>query len=206
MIHPLLYDGVGWDEVCIFQFSASFSRLLYVFSFFGWFHWIMVSVYDSEACLWFLCIIPTHCSMMGWVGMRCVMCIFQFSASFSRLLHVFFCLDDSIELWFLCMIPRLVNGLLGHPLCSHLVLFPLPCYKLKSETHRLIPDSFHRFHSETVTIAHFQKSCRKTLFYPSSCRIFSSAHFGGAWHYRVVLNNPIAGRLCYWIRKPFHER
>ena len=75
--------------------------------------------------------------------------------------------------------------------------FSLPCYKLKSETYRLIPDSFHRFHSETVTIAHFQKSCRKTLFYPSSCRIFSSAHFGGAWHYRVVLNNPIAGRLCY---------
>ena len=95
--------------------------------------------------------------------MRCVMCIFQFSASFSRLLYVFF-LDDSIELWFLCMIPRLVFGLLGHPLCSHLVLFPLPCYKLKSETHRLIPDSFHRFHSETVTIAHFQKSCRKTFF------------------------------------------
>ena len=153
----------------------------------------MVSVYDSEACLWFLCIIPTHCSMMGWVGMRCVMCIFQFSASFSRLLYVLFFVVwmIPIELWFLCMIPSLVYGL-GRPLCSELVLFPLPCYKLKSETHRLIPDSFHRFHSEADTIAHFQKNCRKTFFLPAEWPDF----FIGSFWRRVALQGSVKQPFC----------
>ena len=48
----------------------------------------------------------THCSMVGWDQV----CIFQFSASFSRLLYVLFFVVwmIPIELWFLCMIPSLV--------------------------------------------------------------------------------------------------
>ena len=131
----------------------------------------------------------THCSMVGWDQV----CIFQFSASFSRLLYVLFFVVwmIPIELWFLCMIPSLVYGL-GRPLCSELVLFPLPCYKLKSETHRLIPDSFHRFHSEADTIAHFQKNCRKTFFLPAEWPDF----FIGSFWRRVALQGSVKQPFC----------
>ena len=102
---------------------------------------------------------------------------------------------------------RLVYGLLGHPLCSDLVLFLSPVTNSNPKPtglYRILFTGSTQRRSRLPTSKKvagkpffYPPSCRKTLFYPSSCRIFSSAHFGGAWHYRVVLNNPFAGRLCY---------